>query len=123
MNGSIAYVTRLRHLTELKPQLLAAHAYVRYLGDLSGGQILTGIVARSLGLPLDAGDNSGTDFYNFGGPDEVRLLSNDFRTGLAMLTADGIVAEGKLAFEMHGQLFDELADLCGMPALKIKTSA
>ena len=34
------YVARLRTLDAEQPGLLLAHAYVRYLGDLSGGQML-----------------------------------------------------------------------------------
>ena len=39
---------------------LAAHAYARYLGDLSGGQILKPVLARNLGLGADA-----LAFYEF----------------------------------------------------------
>ena len=44
------YVERLKELSAAKPGLLVAHAYVRYLGDLNGGQALRRVVARSLGL-------------------------------------------------------------------------
>lgn len=33
---------------------LLGHAYTRYLGDLSGGQLLSGLMAKHLGLPADA---------------------------------------------------------------------
>ena len=39
---------------------LVAHAYARYLGDLSGGQILKPLLARTLELPADA-----LAFYDF----------------------------------------------------------
>ena len=38
-------------LAATQPALLAAHAYVRYLGDLSGGQMLARIVSQGLQLP------------------------------------------------------------------------
>jgi heme oxygenase (biliverdin-producing, ferredoxin) len=117
LNGCAAYVSRLRHLQEFEPELLAAHAYVRYLGDLSGGQRLAGIVGRSLELPVNEVDGSGVDFYNFGSQKQVLELSQVFREGLDTLTNDDIVAEARLAFEMHGQLFEELASHCGLPAL------
>ncbi|MCK7500861.1 MAG: biliverdin-producing heme oxygenase [Comamonadaceae bacterium] len=40
-----AYVARLRWLDRHDPGRLLAHAYVRYLGDLSGGQVVQRIVA------------------------------------------------------------------------------
>ena len=41
------YVDRLRELDQTRSVLLVAHSSVRYLGDLSGGQILKRIVAKS----------------------------------------------------------------------------
>jgi heme oxygenase len=35
-----AYVDRIREIATTEPELLVAHSYTRYLGDLSGGQIL-----------------------------------------------------------------------------------
>jgi heme oxygenase len=34
-----AYVERIETISNERPELLVAHAYTRYLGDLSGGQI------------------------------------------------------------------------------------
>jgi heme oxygenase len=101
-----------RHLDALAPaqqSLLAAHAYVRYLGDLAGGQQLRGIVARSLQLP----GADGTAFYAFGAPDDVQRLTQAFRSGLnrcagSQAEAAAIVAEAQRAFRMHHRLFTEL---------------
>jgi len=35
-----SYVNRIKTISQQKPELLIAHAYTRYLGDLSGGQLL-----------------------------------------------------------------------------------
>ena len=104
------YVQRLHELDAAQPGLLLAHAYVRYLGDLSGGQLLRGIVRRSLQPPAGAG----TAFYEFGTPAETLALVRAFRRGLDAVvvdagTADALVAEAVLAFELHRSLFDELA--------------
>lgn len=104
-----AYVVRIETLARAHPALLAAHAYVRYMGDLSGGQLLRDIVRRALGLR----DDRGTNFYAFGS-DAPDALKADFRRGLDALplgTADldAIVAEAGDAFARHVELFEELA--------------
>ncbi|KAI5453835.1 hypothetical protein NCC49_005645 [Naganishia albida] len=63
------------HLTEIsatRPALLLAHAYVRYLGDLSGGQIVRSRIRRVYTLdPPNTSDTApehaqdGTQFYEF----------------------------------------------------------
>jgi heme oxygenase len=117
--ATTVYVARLRALADTAPVLLAAHAYVRYLGDLHGGQMLKRLVARSLaangaaaagGAPADAAMR----FYEFGSDDEVLALRQAFRAGLAgvavdAVTADRLVAEARWAFEQHVALFNELA--------------
>lgn len=105
--AAAAYARHLETLAAGPQHLLAAHAYVRYLGDLAGGQQLRVIVARSLGLPGDAG----TAFYGFGAPADVRRLVQAFRSALNALGdahAAALVAEAQLAFRLHGRLFDEL---------------
>ena len=98
-----------RHLDEIartRPELLLAHAYVRYLGDLSGGQALKRVVARSLALP----DSTGTRFYEFG---DAAGLAREFRARLVAVADESarhadVVAEACAAFDLHEQLFDEL---------------
>ena len=48
-----AYIGRIEWLSENEPELLVAHHYTRYLGDLSGGQAVAKIVRRALGLTQD----------------------------------------------------------------------
>jgi heme oxygenase len=103
------YVERLSEAEARRPELLVAHAYVRYLGDLSGGQILRRVVSESLRL----GNGGGTAFYDFGG--NAAALAGRFRAGLdaigaaAPAAADDIVAEAERAFVLHLGLFEELA--------------
>lgn len=105
-----AYVARLQHLAQHQPEGLVAHAYTRYLGDLSGGQMLGEIVARSLGLRSE----EGIGFYQFGTPAEVGRHLQTFRAGLNALPldiagCDRVVAETTRAFQHHIALFEELA--------------
>ena len=97
-----AYVA---HLRSLPTRLLAAHAYVRYLGDLAGGQMLRRIVARTYGLNVD-----GVRFYEFALP--VAGLSLGLRQVLDALPEsdhDAIVDEACAAFRRHVDLFEALA--------------
>lgn len=57
-----AYVSRLTHLIEEEPRRLLAHSYVRYMGDLSGGQMMKRNIRKAYGLA----DKQGTTFYEFG---------------------------------------------------------
>jgi heme oxygenase len=105
------YVERLGSLSRSRPALLGAHAYVRYLGDLSGGQLLKGILSRGLNLA----HGQGLSFLDFGDAAESRLLANAFRAGLDAAVTDepstqALVDEAKMAFAIHGQLFDALAE-------------
>jgi heme oxygenase len=108
-DAGIAYVRRLQALAADDPPLLAAHAYVRYLGDLSGGQLLCAIVRQAMNL----GDREGTAFYRFD-TDNVAALAQRLRSGLDAIpldaaTAGRIVAEAQDAFGSHVRLFEELA--------------
>ena len=104
-----AYVERLQHLDRTDPPRLAAHAYVRYLGDLSGGQTLRRLVQKAYALEGDRG----TRFYDFGPPERVAALVREFRAVLDALPLDdaaqqALVDEACWAFEQHVRLFTEL---------------
>ncbi len=106
------YAQRLLHLSEVCPLNLAAHAYVRYLGDLNGGQVLARVIASGLGL--QAGE--GLSFFEFGPSQESARLAPAFRAGLAQLADDeaqaqALVQEACEAFSRHKLLFEQLAAL------------
>lgn len=107
--AAAAYRERLIALASARPELLVAHAYVRYLVDLSEGQIVGQLVTEQLRL----GDE-GTRFYQFGSTEDVDLLVAHFRTGLdaipaTPIEAEAIVEEAQDAFRRHIELFEQLA--------------
>ena len=104
-----AYVQRIQEVGETAPELLVAHSYTRYLGDLSGGQILKGIAER--GMNLTNGD--GTAFYTFDAIADEKAFKTQYRQAMNDLavddaTADRIVAEANDAFGMNMKMFQEL---------------
>ncbi|MGB3493761.1 MAG: heme oxygenase (biliverdin-producing) [Elainellaceae cyanobacterium] len=104
-----AYVQRIRDLSNNEPELLAAHSYTRYLGDLSGGQILKNIAKKAMNL----GDGEGTAFYEFEAITDEKAFKTAYRQAMDELpisdeTADRIVDEANAAFGMNMKLFQEL---------------
>lgn len=80
---------------------LLAHAYVRYLGDLSGGQIMARIIGRSLRLARGS-----LAFYTFEG-DTIEHLAMRVRQAIGLVTeddADRVLAEAALAFRLNIEL-------------------
>lgn len=104
-----AYVERIREVAASRPELLVAHSYTRYLGDLSGGQILKKIAQRAMNLA----DGQGTAFYEFQTIEDEKAFKNQYRQALNELpidekTAQEIVDEANAAFAMNMKLFEEL---------------
>ena len=86
---------------------LLAHHYTRYLGDLSGGQIIGKMLDRTFGL-----HGAGLAFYEF--PVRAKPYKDEYRARLDGLTLDAdeigrAVDEVKVAFRLNQGLFDELA--------------
>lgn len=91
------------------PWLLVAHSYTRYLGDLSGGQILKRLIAEQLG-PDGA---SATAFYEFPEIPDANAFKQEYRAALDALPfdqaqQDQVVAESLAAFDLNARLFEAL---------------
>ncbi len=68
---------RIAGLAEARPELLLAHAYVRHLGDLSGGPILARRLACHPGIGPAA-----IAFYEFPGIDDLTRAKAEYRAAL-----------------------------------------
>jgi len=107
--GAQEYVARIRRVAQESPALLVGHHYTRYIGDLSGGQILKNIAQKAMNL----GEHDGLRFYEFDAiPDEKGFKAN-YRNVLDNLpidqaAADEIVAEANEAFHCNMKMFQEL---------------
>jgi heme oxygenase len=104
-----AYVKHIREVSASQPELLVAHSYTRYLGDLSGGQILKKIAQRAMNLS----EGQGTAFYEFNEISDEKAFKVEYRQALDELpvdeaTADRIVDEANATFGMNMKLFQEL---------------
>lgn len=106
------YCDRIKVLADMQPELLIAHAYVRYLGDLSGGQGLKGIIRSALGLT----EQRGTEFYDFAAMPSIeakRAFKEGYRRALDSLPLDKalidqIVTEANFVFQLNRDVMHEL---------------
>uniref|UniRef100_A0A8D0B9F0 heme oxygenase (biliverdin-producing) n=1 Tax=Salvator merianae TaxID=96440 RepID=A0A8D0B9F0_SALMN len=104
------YVDRIHHVGQHEPELLVAHAYTRYMGDLSGGQLLKKVAQRALKLPSTG---EGIQFYVFENISNPQKFKQFYRARLNALdldqaTKERIVEEANKAFEFNMQVFEEL---------------
>nr|YP_008965682.1 heme oxygenase [Porphyridium purpureum]ATJ02881.1 heme oxygenase [Porphyridium purpureum]BAO23658.1 heme oxygenase [Porphyridium purpureum] len=103
------YIQRIHNIGRNQPELLIAHAYTRYLGDLSGGQILKKIAQNAMNLQGEAG----TAFYNFDLIENEQVFKNTYREALNSIpvskeATEKIVAEANIAFTLNMKIFEEL---------------
>lgn len=115
---TMEYVERMRQVARESPELIVPHAYTRYLGDLSGGQVLRRAAVRGLKLP---DDGSGVCFYTFRRIRDAKVFKNMYRARLDSLpansaTADAMVVEANSAFNYNTRIFQELDALGGFVA-------
>ncbi|KAF7729783.1 Heme oxygenase 2 [Apophysomyces ossiformis] len=111
------YVASLEKACAIHPALLIAHSYSRYLGDLSGGQLLAKRLKKHvLGLNESDGDwdsEEGLEFYRFtniGNHQEFKAIYRE-RLNAAKVNAktrDLIVDEAVRSFELNIGVFDEV---------------
>jgi len=105
------YVQRIIALSQEWVEGLVAHHYTRYLGDLSGGQILKRIVAKTFNLS----SNVGLAFYEFPQIPDHKQFKDEYRArldamGLDETTSQKIVDEANYAFELNRGVFDSMLE-------------
>jgi len=118
------YVNRIREVAKNEPELLVGHHYTRYLGDLSGGQILKGIAEKAMEL----GDGEGLKFYEFQNIEDSKIYKQGYREKLNNLPidqhqADAIIVEANYAFRLNMHMFDTLEGNWFKSILKIFISS
>ena len=102
------YVDRIREVAKDEPELLVGHHYTRYLGDLSGGQILKNIAEKAMNLK-----GEGLYFYEFEKIDDAKEYKTKYRTILDKLPLNEsqqnmIIVEANWAFRLNMHMFDQL---------------
>ena len=117
------YVNRIREVAKNEPELLVGHHYTRYLGDLSGGQILKGIAEKALAL----GDGQGLKFYDFEKIEDVKAYKAGYRgilDGLPITEhqANAIIVEANYAFRLNMYMFDEIQGNASKSFLRLALS-
>ncbi|KAF7643238.1 hypothetical protein LDENG_00242660 [Lucifuga dentata] len=112
-SGTKPYVDRIHEVGQKDPVLLVAHCYTRYMGDLSGGQILKKVAQRALKLPSTG---EGIHFYLFEGIHSHKGFKQLYRSRINELelpaqTKDRIVDESNRAFGFNMMIFTELEEI------------
>lgn len=106
--GARAYADQLAAMGPTSVAYLLAHHYVRYLGDLSGGQIISTLVQRHYGLGPE-----GLTFYAFDGVGKLKAYKDAYRQRLDDVELSGseradVLAHAATAFETNRQVFVDL---------------
>ncbi|XP_076147965.1 heme oxygenase [Alosa pseudoharengus] len=106
------YAQRLREVGENHPEQLVAHAYTRYLGDLSGGQVLGRITQKSLGLK----GGEGLSFFSFPGVTSPSLFKQLYRSRMNSVELtpeqqEGVLQEAVRAFEFNIEVFNDIQEM------------
>ena len=110
------YVNRIREVSKDEPELLIAHPYTRYIGDLSGGQILKKIAERAIGT-------EGLNFYDFPKIDDKKSFKASYKSMLDTLDLDqhqinAIIVEANYAFRLNMYMFEEIEGSSSLGFLK-----
>ncbi|KAG0370097.1 heme oxygenase-domain-containing protein [Gamsiella multidivaricata] len=93
-----AYISAIERCSNSStPELLIAHSYVRYLGDLSGGQLLIKRLQKFNNLP----EGKGAAFYQFGLIEDADVFKDMYRKRLNQVD----VTE-----ELRNQIVDEVME-------------
>ncbi|MEV8455834.1 biliverdin-producing heme oxygenase [Streptomyces sp. NPDC052095] len=110
--ATAAYAARVAECARDWPAGYVAHHYTRYLGDLSGGQIIRDRAERAWGF---ARKGDGVRFYVFEGIANPASFKRDYRELLDAVEVDDlekqrIVDECRRAFALNTAVFRELGE-------------
>lgn len=86
------YLDHLLHLERTDPQKLLAHIYVRYMGDLYGGQLIAKKIPGS------------GEFYKF---ENTELLKSTLRSRLS----DDLADESNLCFDFVIEMYKQIIEI------------
>lgn len=108
--ATAAYAARVEECARVWPGGYVAHHYTRYLGDLSGGQIIRDKAEKTWGF---ARKGDGVRFYVFEEIPNPAAFKRGYRELLDQVAADDlekqrIIDECKRAFDFNGAVFREL---------------
>ncbi|XP_078093687.1 heme oxygenase 1-like [Mustelus asterias] len=111
------YMSRIQEVGRRAPELLVAHTYIRYLGDLSGGQVLKKVAQKALQLPSTG---EGVAFFTFDRVTNATKFKQLYRSRMNTLeisreTKGKILDEANRAFQLNVELFTELQALSSGP--------
>ncbi|MEU9983219.1 biliverdin-producing heme oxygenase [Streptomyces sp. NPDC050856] len=110
--ATAAYAARIEECARAWPAGYVAHHYTRYLGDLSGGQVIRHKAEQTWGF---ARKGDGVRFYVFERIPNPAAFKRDYRELLDRVNADDlekqrIVDECRRAFDLNGAVFRQLGD-------------
>ena len=109
-----------------EPELLVGHLYSRYLGDLFGGQMMSGMALKTLGEKVGDGA-AGLAFYEFDAIPDSKAFITDWYTALNALDLseeqrERIVDEANVVFRLNIEVFNELEGSAVGSALRLALS-
>ncbi|MFF4078250.1 heme oxygenase (biliverdin-producing) [Streptomyces sp. NPDC001777] len=116
--ATAAYAARVAECARSWPAGYVAHHYTRYLGDLSGGQIIRDRAERAWGF---ARKGDGVRFYVFEQIPNPASFKRDYRELLDGLDADDlekqrVIDECRRAFALNTAVFRELGEVFPLSA-------
>jgi len=114
------YCWRIKQVAHDEPYLLVAHHYTRYIGDLSGGQILRKIAEKALKPPL----GEGLMFYEFPCIDDAKEWKTNYKSVLDSMEfntqeENALITEANYAFRLNMYMFDEVQGSATKSLLKV----
>ncbi|GAA2087073.1 biliverdin-producing heme oxygenase [Streptomyces albiaxialis] len=108
--ATAAYVARIGEVAEGWPGGYVAHHYTRYLGDLSGGQVVRDVAEKTWGF---ARKGDGVRFYVFEDISNPAAFKREYRALLDAIAADDlekqrIVDECRRAYALNIAILQDL---------------